>query len=186
METSLGARILRLMAEEPQKDPLPGRENRAPIIDMVDLKKNVGGIGVLIVICGILWLLSSFGPKGASWISNQTTELLGVNRQTAPAVSKVAETHTEAAKVMEMPGGTSKIEIARAQILEALGGPEKVVVKHVAISKDEKSLVAGVIFLDAPTPTKLVEIYFDQDEFDRYISVPDSPVPQEIKIWIQQ
>ena len=80
----------------------------------------------------------------------------------------------------------SKIEIARGQILEALGGPEKVVVKHVAISKDETSLVAAVIFQDAPPPQKLVEIYFEQDNYERYVSMPDSPVPNVIKIWIQQ
>jgi hypothetical protein len=178
------------MSDESDKDPLPVGQKPAPLIDPLELKKSLSGIAGLALICGFLWILSSLGPKGAKWISTQTTEILGVKEppatppDTAPSTQQ--PTQNQPSKENQEPAASSKIETARAQLLEALGGPEKVVVKHIAISQDEKALVAGVIYRDTPPPAKLVEIYFDQDEFNRYVSRPDSPVAQEIKIWIQQ
>jgi hypothetical protein len=178
-------------------------ENREEVTsveeDPFDLKKATSGILVLVVVCSILWALSKFGPTGANWISSQTQQLLGIDSGTPVEVDIPKPSEPIVAEPPEPPvlstpqpvpvpekgkvTGNPKIDNARRQLIEALGGPEKALVKHIAISEDEKSMVAAVRFLQDDKPDEMLEIYFDKDNFGRYISAPDAPVDQEIKIW---
>lgn len=77
--------------------------------------------------------------------------------------------------------GDPRVTNARIQISKALG--EKASVEHVAFSRDDSTMVAAIRMTDSG---EILEIYFEMDEFGRYISVPDSPVDKEIKIWKKQ
>ena len=146
---------------------------------------------MLVVVCALLWTLSKFGPGGANWLGNQTKALFGLE----PPVESSTSPKTEPgkAKPREMADskpeamvGDQRIANAKKTIEETLGGPDQVIVQHVAISSDEKTMVAAVKLTNPDGSTRLEEIFFEQDDFGRYISTKDSPVTTVIKIWKQE
>ena len=77
--------------------------------------------------------------------------------------------------------GLSKIENAKVQLVDQLGGSKKVEIRHIAFSKDDEAMVVSLRFLDGDGKTE--EVYFSKDEFNRYIPKSDSIISGDIKIW---
>ena len=166
--------------------------------DPFDLRNHVRGIVILVAVCVLLWTLSKYGPGGADWLGNQTKALFGLK----PSVTAVETKESEPKKPdqieplnpkeKEKPEakneviGDPRIANATKTILETLGGPEKVIVQHVAISSDDTSMVAAIKLIEPDGTFRLEEIFFEQDDFGRYISAEDSPVEPVIKIWKQE
>ncbi|MDF1751519.1 MAG: hypothetical protein P1U89_01970 [Verrucomicrobiales bacterium] len=190
------------MPEETEKaEP----ESTGTARDPLEIKSVATGVMLLVAVCSVFWVIAKLGPIGADWLNVQTQKLTGIQAVSPspssettpePAPEPAAEPKPEpvipvappAAPPVTPPNPTpppklSHTESARQQIQEALGGPEKVVVRHIAISEDELSMVAAINFLESDNPKKLVEIYFTKDEFRRYKSTEDSPVDEEITVW---
>lgn len=174
---------------EPSAQEKPAGSNHPPE-DPLGLGNGVRGIGILIVVCSILWVVASFGPKAAGWIEQSVGRLTGIETTkplpaAVPAKKPVAEAPPTAAAAGGVPLIANPRNIdARRQLLEALGGPEKAVIQHLSFSKDESMMVAAVRFLHpSPGQPEKAEIYFEIDELDRYVSTPQSPIPEPIKIY---
>ncbi|MDF1814634.1 MAG: hypothetical protein P1V20_20680, partial [Verrucomicrobiales bacterium] len=124
------------------------------------MRTGAGGILILIVVCTILWALFTFGPKGANWLTDVTQDVFGLNETAAPDAEPVGKSTEPEQKSLpvEPPApvpvtkpessGNPVIDNARRQIIEALGGPENAVIRHIAVSRDENSLVAAVQLLN--------------------------------------
>ena len=123
-------------------------------------------------------------------------QLAGKEENAAPLPVPAASPGSNSGSVVNSPpapanseakrNGDPRVANAKQAILDALGGPEKVVVQHLAFSTDEKSMVAAVKLLNGQEAPELKEIFFEQDQFGRYVSTPDSPVGTVIKIWKEE
>lgn len=72
----------------------------------------------------------------------------------------------------------------RRQILEQLGGPERVEVRHLARSDDGARMVAALrLSGEAGEAARLVEVFFERDDFGRYLSTEDAPVESRLTLW---
>jgi hypothetical protein len=71
----------------------------------------------------------------------------------------------------------------RSQIVEQLGGPDRVELRHLAIADDGKKMVAALKVIDDDGNSRLIEIIFERDEFGRYLSTADAPVDEPLKLW---
>ena len=129
-------------------------------------------IALLVVACILLWSLSKYGPGGADWVGNQTKALFGLETKAEPEPAKEPLGTTgsrepgavpiPAQTLLPMPASGEDPRLARAKetIVDTLGGPDKVVVQHVAISTDEKSMVAAVRLVQADGSHRREEILF--------------------------
>ncbi len=82
-----------------------------------------------------------------------------------------------------MSGSGFPVDHVRRVILDALGGDERVEVRHIAFSDDGEAMVAAVIFRDPDGTARPEEILFAKDQFGRYVSEGDAPIERTIKIW---
>ncbi|MEM6279958.1 MAG: hypothetical protein AAF733_10800, partial [Verrucomicrobiota bacterium] len=72
----------------------------------------------------------------------------------------------------------------KAQLAEQLGGEVVAEVRHLALSDDEARMVAAITWKDGRQPP-LVEIFFERDEFGRYLSTEDAPLEAPITLWAE-
>ena len=71
----------------------------------------------------------------------------------------------------------------RAQIVEQLGGPERAEVRYLALSDDSSEMVVSLKVTDAEGEEKLIEVFFERDNFGRYLSTGDSPLESQLTLW---
>lgn len=121
------------------------------------------------------------GDESAEW----TTDSDPSEPARAPVEGAASDGETD------RPGGGSRpdagcLDSYRAQIVEQLGGPDRVEVRHLAASDDGARLVAAVRFGDGdgegPGP-RLLEIYFERDEFGRFLSEDSEFVDERLTLW---
>ena len=176
------------MPQETENDHDPGSEKPSAEPDPFEIKNHIRGLLMLLVVAALLWGLSKFGPRGADWLGNQTKALfaLKADEETIGVIETRQESPGVSNQNNDSSGGDSKIAHAKKTIIETLGGADHVTVQHIAISGDEKTMVAAVKLIDPDGSDRLEEIFFEQDDFGRYISTKDSPVTTVIKIWKQE
>ena len=179
------------MPQDKENEEEPGGEKEEEIPskpDPFELKNHIRGISLLVVVCALLWILSKFGPGGADWVGNQTKALFGLEPvEESPRPREIkASKKSEPKEDPEVISSDPRIANAKQTIVETLGGPDRVIVQHIAISSDEKTMVAALKLTDPDGTIRLEEIFFEQDDFGRYISTEDSPVKTVIKIWKQE
>lgn len=154
--------------------------------------RTATGLAILLLALGILWSLAKYGPDGADWIGDRTRKVFGLTIDVEGSPESIDTVETRAmeeekkgndASPSSTRGGNEdpRVRGARNQISRALG--EGFSVEHVAFSRDDSAMVAALRLTDSG---EILEIYFEMDEFGRYVSVPDSPVDKEIKIWKEQ
>ncbi|MDF1862852.1 MAG: hypothetical protein P1U87_21730 [Verrucomicrobiales bacterium] len=139
---------------------------------------------VLIPALGILWLVIHYLPGFGDWMGKLSDQVVG--EVTAGGTSDEEE---EGGKEESTPSTASPDSAPspatdyRSQIVEQMGGPDRVEVRHLALADDEKKMVAALQVIDNEGNSRLIEVFFERDEFGRYLSTGDSPVDQPLKLW---
>ncbi len=173
------------------------REQATPRNQMVALL-------TLLPVLGVLWLTMHYLPKFGDWMGEKADSVVSAvgveeSEEEGDAVKvevsqgsaaegepdKVALEASGEALTLVKPGGMTEGGTAhfKSQIIEQLGGAEKVEVRHLAVSDDGERIVAALKLGKAPAGGGLVEVFFDRDEFGRFISTEDSPVSERLVLW---
>ncbi|MEM1444394.1 MAG: hypothetical protein AAGF67_18760, partial [Verrucomicrobiota bacterium] len=142
-----------------------------------------------------VWLLFQYLPLFGDWLGEKADDVVGtqtdeeieeVQTEVPPPepVAALVETETEqnpdGSPPIQAPDG--KLGHFRSQLVEQLGGDSVVTVRHLALSDDESRMVAAIAWKDGREPA-LAEIFFERDEFGRYLSSDDAAVKTQIKLW---
>ncbi|MEM7601040.1 MAG: hypothetical protein AAF357_06445 [Verrucomicrobiota bacterium] len=174
------------MSEEEKQiveDPMEAEREPQP------LKNQVGALLVLLVVFGAVWGLFKILPEVGDWIGDtadtvitkEGEELLPVSTVEPPPPAKESSPEREIDPVStESP---NQLDFYRQQIIEQLGGEEKVEVRHLALSQDETRMVVALKIKAVEAGSGLVEVFFEQDEFGRFLSTDDSPLDELLKLW---
>lgn len=145
------------------------------------VKNQVVGLLILLPVLGAFWFLAQFLPQFGDWLGGTVESAVG---EQAAIEAKEAEVEKPDPEEEEVPekypraGGSF-----RDQIVEQLGGPDRAEVRHLAVSDDESRMVVALKIFDEKGKGKLIELFFERDEFGRYLSEEDSPVETKITVW---
>ena len=152
---------------------------------------------VLIPVLGFLWLVIQYLPKAGEWIGDRTGQLLGSEESAGKGEDAEKEPapepgnrESEAAGSVSQAGGKEKKPPAansdyRSQIVEQLGGPDRAEVRYLALSDDASGIVASLKVTAENGEADLVEVFFERDNFGRYISTEDSPIDTKLTLWTE-
>jgi len=165
------------------EDPQSEEEERPP------LKNQIVALLTLLPVVGVLWLLVEYLPAAGDWIGETVDGVVSVDDKEEAENLEEAVVETEAV-VPEVPVIEAGIPRAnpdsfRQQIVEQLGGVGRAEVRHLAVSDDETRLVAALEVTSPEGAKKLIEVFFERDEFGRYLSSDDSPVDTPLKLWAE-
>jgi hypothetical protein len=137
---------------------------------------------VLIPVLGVLWLVVHYLPKFGDWMGAQTDRIVGEVRA-GNSSGKGARGPENVPSAASPDSASSPVPGYRSQIVEQLGGPDRVELRHLAIADDGKKMVAALKVIDDDGNSRLIEIIFERDEFGRYLSTADAPVDEPLKLW---
>ncbi|MDF1741078.1 MAG: hypothetical protein P1U86_18090 [Verrucomicrobiales bacterium] len=178
------------LGKEPESPTgVDSQESAAPKNQMVALL-------TLLPVLGILWLTMQYLPKFGDWMGEKADSVVSAvsgeesagapakDSQGSPAEGGADETglkpSPKVSPVVKVASGTAEF---KSQIIEQLGGIDKVEVRHLAVSDDGERIVAALKLGDGPAGGSLIEVFFDRDEFGRFISTEDSPVSERLVLW---
>lgn len=162
----------------------PGKKEVSP-------KNQLVGLLLLLVVFGILWGIAKGMPLLNTWMDEKRVAIMegesGAGEKEAaetPAPDPAMTQNDQSAPTPAVPQATAlSTDRFRSQIIEQMGGAEKVEVRHLAISDDEKRMVAALRLAGEGGEARLIEVFFERDEFGRYLSTEDSPVDVPLKLW---
>lgn len=191
---------------EHQTEPPKPAQNDST--DPLGIKSVGGGVGVLILICGFLFIFAKLGQKGTDWLGDTVDSMLpevaGVNgeveddsevedggetdvekdKEEPVAETKVVETVAQV-PIPHTPIQQTKNQSARKQLLEQLGN--KVEIRHIVFSRDESAMVASIRFINEDKSSKIEEVYFLRDENFPFFSPKEgSLIGKEIKVYFEE
>lgn len=187
------------MSEETKDEAAPSKENEAEgkANATEGAKGQVKALLTLVPVLGVLWAIVHFLPKFTDWTEKK---MEGLNSDGAVAVSEKpgsipageggieaesleAKVEETAEPVVSSASGELK-EYLQLQLIEQLGGPEKIEVRHIALTEDETRMVAAVKIIEDEQGSHILrEIYFERDEFGRYEPREDSEFAERLKLW---
>ncbi len=186
-------------AEEPEKSPeVESKEPPSP-------KNQLVALLTLLPVLGVLWLLMQYLPKLGDWMGDKAGSMASAvsGKENFPLVainteepvseknstegeigSLVSDSKERADKGPLAPSdSTSQKESYRSQIVEQFGGAEKVEIRHLSVSNDSERMVVALKVHHESEDSALIEVFFERDDFRRYISSEDSPVPEKLVLW---
>ncbi|MEM6915314.1 MAG: hypothetical protein AAF491_02015 [Verrucomicrobiota bacterium] len=155
------------------------------------VRGQLGALVVLLLVAGTVWLLFQYLPVFGDWLGGKANEIVGretevekEGRETGisppePEIS-LAEVPPDQSSPISASRGT--LDHFRKQLVEQLGGDSVVVVRHLALSDEEDRMVAAIAWKDGREPA-LAEVFFERDEFGRYLSSEGAVSDSEIKLW---
>ena len=172
-------------------------------------KNQLVALLTLLPVLGVLWLVMQYLPKLGDWMGDKAESVVGAatvgensdskadaSVEAAPqenSTDTVATPPSESGRPASIDSEASSHALVsessaekaglKAQIIEQLGGSNNVEVRHLAISDDSERMVAALKINDDSGAGGLVEVFFDRDEFGRFISSGDSPVPEKLVLW---
>lgn len=119
------------------------------------------------------------GPEGPSSQDESINAVAALPAESGQSILKKSpiESHGSVSDSTPMKAGFE------AQIIDQLGGSGKVAMRHLAISDDNERMVAALKINDESGGNDLIEVFFDRDEFGRFVSTEDSPVSEKLVIW---
>lgn len=147
------------------------------------MKNQILALLTLLPVVGVLWLLIQYLPVVGDWMGETADKVVSgaeMVELSPQDEAKPAETPQPA-----LPPERQSPDFFREQIVEQLGGADRVEVRHLALSDDETRLVAALQLTDDEGGKELVEVFFERDEFGRYLSTDDSPVDHPLKLWAE-
>ena len=171
-------------AGRPGDDDGSGKKEVSP-------KNQLVGLLLLLVVFGILWGIAKGMPILNTWMDEKRVAIMEgesgagekENAETPAPAPAVAQNDNSAPFPAAPQMVTPSTDRFRSQIMEQMGGAEKVEVRHLAISDDEKRMVAALRLAGEGGEAELIEVFFERDEFGRYLSTEDSPVDVPLKLW---
>ncbi|MDF1656574.1 MAG: hypothetical protein P1U58_03110 [Verrucomicrobiales bacterium] len=173
------------MSEEENKvieDPLTGES------EPVSMMSQLGSLMILLVVSGAIWVLFKYLPAAGDWMGKAVDEVIAIDEadEKEEKPSK-PESGGKSSGVSSDPPKDSSVSMFsyREQIIEQMGGQDLVEVRHLAISDDKEKMVVALQVTDASGEKQLVEMFFERDEFGRYLSTADSPGETQLKLWAE-
>ncbi len=192
------------MSEREKEPELP---SKAESEETASPKNQIVALLTLLPVLGILWLTMQYLPKFGDWMGAKADSVVkSVSGDTDSDSSGEAPAVSDDPGELEDPGPSSEVvpvapgrdslsargpvssaDTARAefisQIVEQLGGEGKVEVRHLAVSDDGERIVAALKLFEGTEGGRLVEVFFERDEFGRFHSSEDSPVSEKLVLW---
>jgi hypothetical protein len=150
------------------------------------LRSQLGALFILLPVFGVIWVLFRYLPAAGDWIGEKTDQVME-RVETPGEVSEIPA--SEPAELSGIAAGTpvtvksGDLVSFRQQILEQLSSAGRVEVRHLALSDDETRMVAALQLTEESGESRLVEVFFERDEFGRYLSTDDSPIGISLKLW---
>ena len=171
------------MSEREKEPELP---SKAESEETASPKNQIVALLTLLPVLGILWLTMQYLPKFGDWMGAKADSVVkSVSGDTDSDSSGEAPAVSDDPGELEDP--VSSADTARAefisQIVEQLGGERKVEVRHLAVSDDGERIVAALKLFEGTEGGRLVEVFFERDEFGRFHSSEDSPVSEKLVLW---
>lgn len=161
-------------------------EEEAPAVP--GMKNQIIALLTLLPVLGILWLVVQYLPALGDWMGKAVDEVV----TTDEASKNEDQEKPPEPDIGEKPFGVSSDPLQelsvsttsyREQIIEQMGGADLAEVRHLAISDDQEKMVVALQITDTSGERQLIEVFFERDEFGRYLSTADSPVETQLKIW---
>lgn len=146
------------------------------------VKNQVVGLLILLPVLGAFWFLAQFLPQFGDWLGG-TVESAVVDDTPIEGAEAEVEKHDLEEEAVPEEKDPSAGGSFRDQIVEQLGGPDRAEVRHLAVSDDGSRMVVALKIFDEKGKGKLIELFFERDEFGRYLSEEDSPVETKITVW---
>lgn len=181
---------------EREKDPeTPSSEDSK---EPASPKNQLVALLTLLPVLGVLWLVMTYLPKFGDWMGDkadsvvqtvtgdESSEATVVGDRVEPSEKAAPIEATVAAVANERANnGVSLLATAefKTQIIEQLGGSQKAEVRHLAISDDGERIVAALKLKSEDGGGSLVEVFFERDEFGRFLSTEESPIPDRLTLW---
>ncbi|MDF1826538.1 MAG: hypothetical protein P1U68_17980 [Verrucomicrobiales bacterium] len=148
------------------------------------VKNQLLALFTLLPVLGLLWLLIQYLPAVGDWMGEAADKVVGTE-EPGDREDKASPSEPDipvlASGTVEATADTKGSY--REQIVEQLGGSGTVELRHLAISDDREKMVAALELAEESGGKRLIEIFFERDEFGRYLSTEDSPLDFQIKLW---
>jgi len=189
---------------EPEKDPetLSREDSKEP----ASPQNQLLALLTLLPVLGVLWLVMTYLPKFGDWMGAKADSVVQTvtgekSSEEAAPVENEEVTVGDQVDLSEMavPLDATVPDVANVrtnneasllvtaefetQIIEQLGGPQRAEVRHLAISDDGERIVAALKLKSEDGGGSLIEVFFERDEFGRFLSSEESPVSGRLTLW---